>query len=161
VNRKLSVVLAAIVLSLLVVPVRADGATQVSGIGYFDVNGECDDIGFEDSDFAAILTGDLEGCFYVFVETMECRPSGTYFETGIDIYVDDKGTFVTPYHFTAKYEDCPNWAGEKFGRCHHPIEQGTGVYEGVTGRLEFRDDVEAGEIPYRGHLKGWSPPEPE
>jgi hypothetical protein len=159
VNRKLSVVLAAIVLSLLVVPVRAGGADQISGIGYFDLAGECDDPEGEGSVLAVQLTGDLEGCVYAFVETSVCRPSGTYMETGYDIFVavgeGAEGTFVTPYRFTGKFEDCPNLAEEKFGRCHHPIEEGsgTGDFEGVTGRLVFRDNVETGELPYRGHLK--------
>jgi hypothetical protein len=37
----------------------------------------------------------------------------------------------------------------------HPIVEGsgTGILEGVTGRLYFKDDVEAGTFPYRGHLQ--------
>ena len=156
-NRKLSIVLALIVLSLLVAPVRAGGSTQVSGIAYIAGAGEC--LGSADlprtPDLAVKMTGYFDGCFYVFVETYECRPSGTYMETGFDIYVGDEGTFVTPYRYTAKFDDCPTLAGEKFGRCQHPFEagSGTGDYDGVTGRLAFRDDVETGAIPYRGHLK--------
>ncbi len=141
-------------------PALAGGATQISGIGLFDVGGDCDDLEGAGSDFALRMPGDLEGCFYVFVETFECRPSGTYIETGIDIYVGggdegDDGTFTMTYRFTAKYEDCPNLDGEIFGRCQHPIiaGSGTGVFEGVTGRLDFKDDLEAGNFPYRGHLR--------
>ena len=145
-------------------PALAGGATQISGIGFFAEEGECVDAvtGPEDQspDFAMKLTGDLEGCFYVFVETFECRPSGTYIETGIDIYVGGgdegvDGTFSMTYRFTAKYEDCPTLDGEIFGRCQHPIiaGSGTGVFEGVTGRLDFKDDLEAGNFPYRGHLR--------
>ena len=163
-DRTLSGVLAVMVLTLLVAPVSAGGATQISGIGYWDETGECVDpvTGPEGQspDFALKLTGDLEGCWYVVVKTYECRPSGTYIETGYDIYVGggdngDEGMFITTYRFTAKYEDCPNLSGEIFGRCQHPIiaGSGTGDYAGVTGRLDFKDDVEAFNFPYRGHLK--------
>jgi hypothetical protein len=44
---------------------------------------------------------------------------------------------------------------EIFGRCQHPIVNGSGegVFSGVTGRLDMKDDIEAGNYPYRGHLK--------
>ena len=166
-HRKFSsmIMLAVMVLTLIVVPVSAGGATQISGIGYFPSEGECDDravTGPEGQpwDFALRLEGDLEGCWYVVVETFECRPSGTYMETGYDIYVGgdgvgNEGTFTTEYRFTAKYEDCPNPDTEIFGRCQHPILAGSGTddFAGVTGRLDFKDDVEAFNVPYRGHLK--------
>ena len=65
------------------------------------------------------------------------------------------GTFRTTYQFTAKYEDCANLVGEIVGRCQHPLiaSSGEGVFEGVTGRLDFKDDIEAGNFPYRGHLQ--------
>jgi hypothetical protein len=46
-------------------------------------------------------------------------------------------------------------AGAIFERCQHPIVEGsgTGIYEGVSGRLDFRNDVEAGNYPYKGHLR--------
>ena len=49
----------------------------------------------------------------------------------------------------------PMQALEIFGRCQHPIVagSGTGVFEGVTGRLDFKDDIAAGNFPYRGHFK--------
>jgi hypothetical protein len=122
-NRKISIVLAVMVLSLIVAPASAGGATQISGIGYFPGEGECVDpvTGPEGQspDFALKLTGDLEGCWYVIVETSECRPSGTYMETGIDIYVGegDEGMFSTTYRFTAT----PHYSGQRhqqFRGCH-------------------------------------------
>jgi hypothetical protein len=153
-NRKLSIVLALMVLSLLVAPVSAGGATQISGIGYWDEGEWCDPVG-QGADYALQLTGDLEGCFYGFVETSECRPSGVYMETGMNMYVGDEGTFEMTYRFTAKYEDCPTMSGEIFGRCQHPIVAGSGAgdYDGVTGRLAFNDDLIASNFPYRGHIK--------
>jgi hypothetical protein len=137
-------------------PAHAEGATQISGVGFFDEADICDS-GSVGADFALIMTGDLEGCLYTFVETAESSPSGTYRETGTELFVasEGAGTFLTTYRFEAKYEDVANLAGEIFGRCQHPIVEGsgTGIYEGVTGIVFFKDDVEAGNLPYRGHLR--------
>jgi hypothetical protein len=137
-------------------PALAGGATQISGVGFFDEDDLCDSRSV-DADFALIMTGDLEGCLYTFVETQERLPSGTYRETGTELFVASDGvsTFETTYRFEAKYEDVANLSGEIFGRCQHPIVEGsgTGIYEGVSGQLFFKDDVEAGNFPYRGHLR--------
>jgi hypothetical protein len=136
-------------------PALAHGATQISGVGFWDVDDYCDS-GTVGADFALIMTGDLEGCLYTFVDTAESSPSGTYLETGTELFVASDGvsTFETTYRFEAKYEDVDNLAGEIFGRCQHPIVvgSGTGIFEGVTGRVDFKDDIEAGDYPYRGHL---------
>ena len=143
-------------------PERAGGATQISGVAYYAddarVHVTCDDPEGEGADYAVVMTGDLEeGCLYTFVETTGSSPSGTYRETGTEIFVapDGSGTFRTTYRFEAKYEDPTDPATEIFGRCQHPIVKGsgTGIYEGVSGILLFKDDVEAGNFPYRGHLR--------
>ena len=132
-----------------------DGATQFSGIGYWATPGECTDAHGDGSDFALTMTGDLAGCLYTFVETSQCSAGGAYFETGNEVYVvfynGVPGAFMTTYVFTAKYADCANLAGEIFGRCRHPVipGSGTGIFEGVTGRVDFRDDIEAENFPYR------------
>lgn len=137
----------------------AGGATQISGIGFFAAPGECTDAAGASADFALLLTGDLEGCLYVFVESAGCTPSGVYRETGTEMFVGgydgDTGTFRTTYNFSAKYEDCTNLIGEIHGRCQHPLvdRSGTGVFEGTTGRLDFKDDIAAVNFPYRGHLR--------
>jgi hypothetical protein len=137
-------------------PALAGGATQISGVASFDDVDVCD-FRSRGADFALIMTGDLEGCLYTFVETAESSPSGTYRETGTELFVASDGvsTFETTYRFEAKYEDVTDPATEIFGRCQHPIVEGsgTGIYEGVTGRIDFKDDVEAGNFPYRGHLR--------
>ncbi len=138
-------------------PALAGDATQISGVGLFDEDDVCDS-GSMGADFALIMTGDLEGCLYTFVETAQSSPSGTYRETGTELFVaasDEDDTFRTTYRFEAKYEDVDNLAGEIFGRCQHPIVKGsgTGIYEGVTGRLDFKDEVETGNFLYRGHLR--------
>jgi hypothetical protein len=138
-------------------PALAEGATQISGVAFFADTGECDDPEGEGAAYALVMTGDLEGCLYTFVETAQSSPSGTYRETGTELFVasEGAGTFETTYRFEAKYEDVDNPATEIFGRCQHPIVEGsgTGIFEGVTGRLDIKDDIEAGNFPYRGHLR--------
>ena len=135
------------------------GATQISGIGYFDLNGECNDPEGQGSSYNLTMTGDLEGCHYIFIESSSCSAGGAYAERGTETFVGayggTTGTFRTTYLFTATYEDCPTLTGEVVGRCQHPIIAGSGegVFEGVTGRLDFQDDIEAGNFPYRGHLR--------
>ena len=136
------------------------GATQISGMGTYAETGEC--TGGEGSSFALKLTGEFNGCLYVFVDEYECSPSGTYREEGREYFVGtyngQSGTFWTTYKFEAKYEGCDNGApvgAEIFGRCQHPIVagSGTGIFNGVTGQLNFKDNIEAGNFPYRGHLQ--------
>ena len=141
-------------------PTLAEEATQISGTGYFAEPEECtSNPEGQGSTFALILDGDLVGCHYVFVETAECSPSGTYRERGTETFVGQyngkDGTFRTTYQFEAKYQDCPNLLGEIVGRCQHPIIAGSGegVFVDVSGRLDFKDDIAAGNFPYRGHLR--------
>lgn len=59
--------------------VQAGGATQIEGLAEIagsECNGEVKGPDGQDWDFALILmTGDLAGCHYVFVEEVECSPS--------------------------------------------------------------------------------------
>jgi hypothetical protein len=138
------------------------GATQISGVGFFDATDACNSPG-QGAAYALNLTGDLEGCHYFFIDEFECSPSGTYREVGRELFVGmyngQSGTFWTTYRFEAKYEGCAENGSplgtEILGRCQHPIVEGsgTGVFQGVTGRLNFKDDIEAGNFPYTGHLR--------
>jgi hypothetical protein len=140
-------------------PELAGGATQISGDARLDVAKPpvCAPVpGYE---YALVMHGDFEGCLYTHVETGVSSPSGTYRETGTELFVgstsEGAGTFTTTYRFEAKYEDVANLSGEIFGRCQHPIVEGsgTGVFEGVSGILLFKDEVETGTFFYRGHLR--------
>ena len=136
------------------------GATQISGVGFYATSGECD---YENQGavYAIRMTGDLQGCLYAFIDDYECSPSGTYREEGREYFVGtyngQSGTFWTTYRFEAKYEDCDGapLGAEIFGRCQHPIAagSGTGVFNNVSGQLNFRDDIEAGNFPYRGQMR--------
>src|SRR5262245_25611108 len=68
-------------------PARAEGATQISGIGSYAETGECTDPEGQGSNFAIKMTGDLQGCHYVFIQSADCSPSGTYRETGNETFV--------------------------------------------------------------------------
>ena len=142
-------------------PALAEGATQISGSAVLDDPNDppCPSVaGYE---YALVMDGDLVGCLYTHVETYVSSPSGTWRETGterfVGSYLGESGTFDTTYRFEAKYEDVDPLppSGEIFGRCQHPIVEGsgTGVFEGVSGQLFFKDDVETGEFFYRGHLR--------
>src|SRR5215210_1706541 len=160
--RRLTVLVAATLLALILAApaALAGGATQISGVGVFDdppPQAVCNDpLDPEDPvpNYALVMTGDLEGCLYTFVETAVSSPNGTYRETGTELFVasDGSGTFETTYRFEAKYDLA---GGEIFGRCQHPIVEGsgTGIYEGVSGRIDMKDDIVEVNFPYRGHLR--------
>ncbi len=143
------------------VSAKGSGATQVDGIAYFAEAAECD-VPSQGAAYALRMTGDLVGCMYTYVDEWECSPSGTYREKGREYFVGtyngQSGTFWTTYNFEAKYEGCAidgSYIGAEIkGRCQHPLVDGsgTGVFEGVSGRLDFKDDIAAGNYPYRGHF---------
>ena len=136
------------------------GATQISGVGFYATSDECDSES-QGAVYAIKMTGDLQGCLYAFIDDFECSPSGTYREEGREYFVGtyngQSGTFWTTYKFEARYEDCDGGplGAEIFGRCQHPIVtgSGTGVFNGVTGQINFKDDIEAENFPYRGQLR--------
>jgi hypothetical protein len=144
-------------------PALAEGATQISGDAFFDdpAGGKCPPPpeGVASDYPPLVMNGRLDGCLYTDILTTESSPSGTYRETGTEFFVGSysggSGTFATTYRFEAKYEDVDTLSGEIFGRCQHPIEEGsgTGVFEGVSGQLFFKDEVESGTFLYRGHLR--------
>jgi hypothetical protein len=152
--------LIALAASVYIAPLqaRAEGATQISGIGFYAAAGACTDLEGQGADYALTMTGALSGCHYVFVKTAQCSPGGAYFEAGTETFVGTYqgvfGTFKTNYVFTAAYRDCHNLAREIAGRCQHPIVDGsgTGIFTGVRGRFDMKDDIKAGNFPYRGHL---------
>jgi hypothetical protein len=140
-------------------PTRPEGAKQISGIGYYAESGACTDPQGDGASYVLTLTGSLSGCHYVFVQTAQCSPGGTYYESGTETFVGtyngQPGTFRTNYVFTAKYADCSALTGEDEGRCQHPFVNGSGigVFDGIKeARLDMRDDIGAGNFPYRGHL---------
>ncbi len=155
--KQFALAVAAAVLAVLAMPASA-GNTQLSGVGVF--NDLCQPpVGSEPSnrgDYPPIeLTGSLHGCWYTYVSSFKFNRSGTYQETGTEIFVGCQngtcGTFETTYTFTAKYVD-DTFAEEIHGRCHHPIVSGTGGFAGATGVILFKDDVVNLKFNMRGHI---------
>jgi hypothetical protein len=102
---------------------NSQGATQISGVGFYATSGECD-YETQGAVYAIRMTGDFAGCLYAFIDEYECSPSGTYREEGreyfVGTYKGQSGTFWTTYKFEAKYEGCNNGSplgAEIFGRC--------------------------------------------
>ena len=140
-------------------PKWGEGAKQISGVGAYAGPGACTDDEGEGASYVLTLSGSLEGCQYVFIESTKCTPGGAYYESGTETFVGtyqgQAGTFRTTYVFTAKYQDCNTFVGEVAGRCQHPFVEnsGTGVFAGITeARIDMRDDVAVGNFPYRGLL---------
>jgi hypothetical protein len=102
------------------------------------------------------MAGDLVGCLYVTsLEVEQNTPSGSYVERGTETFIGclsdgtTCGTFDTTYVFTAKFADD---GSEIHGRCEHPVQGGTGDFEGITGWFHIKDDVETGDFNYSGHM---------
>ena len=147
-----------------------NGVTQISGVAFFD-DGSCDagqPAGF--GDLTILMTGDLDGCWYTKVDFASSKdngtPSGVYIERGEEIFIGtlngDPVEFRPTYKFTSKYDpqfivndDPLEFGTEVHGRCQHPIV--SELSGGITGRVDFKDDVDAGpgEPPlyYRGHIR--------
>jgi len=144
---------------------QGSGAVQIAGGGF--VIGDpaagpaegCDDRGV----FTLKLdSGSLRGCWYtdvIHADSVQGNPSGTYQERGEETFVGEywvdgvkvgDGEFSTTYHFTGKFAVD---GSEIFGRCQHPIVEGSGVFAGVKGRVDFKDvDPANGILEYRGHI---------
>jgi hypothetical protein len=139
------------------------GAKKFSGIGYLDAKDVCN-FASQGATFALTMTGDLEGCLYVFIDEFSCT-NGNYLEKGRELFIGTykgkSGSFRTTYDFQAKFEGCNpdgTYAGAEIsGQCQHPIVKGsgTGVFAGVTGRFDMIDNVKADPInyPYLGYFK--------
>ncbi len=144
----LTIAFVALFFGALSSPVSASGATQVGGT---ITGSDCDAIA---SDYAFRIDGSLEGCVYGTITSSRSHPSGTYQEVADEIFIGtyngEPGTFAMTEFYTEKRVD----GVLVFARCKHPIVtgSGTGVFEGVSGRLDFKDDVVAGTSEYKGHL---------
>ncbi len=130
-------------------PASANGAAQVGGtISGFD----CDELV---ADYSFRIDGSLEGCVYGTITESRSHPSGTYQEVADEIFIGtyngEAGTFEMNEFYTEKRVD----GVLVFARCKHPIVtgSGTGIFQGVSGRLDFKDDVVAGTSEYKGHLR--------
>ena len=103
------------------------------------------------------MDGGLLGCWWIDSITPDPEdpasytPSGTAVFSGTEHFTgcvnsdgdavcdtdEPFGTFSTTFTFTTKFDA----DGEVHGRCNHPIVSGTEGFEGITGVLNFTDDV--------------------
>jgi hypothetical protein len=144
------------VFSVATAPARAEGNTQISGVGVFVSTAECP----ADSPnvYPPIkMSGGLVGCWYTdTVEVLHSTENGAYQERGTETFIGclsdgtTCGSFSTTYKFTAKYAAD---GSEIHGHCEHPIASGTGDFAGITGQVNFKDDVQTGEFLYEGHFQ--------
>jgi len=133
--------------------------TQISGVGIPGGVGDngCSGDGYDDADYTIAMSGDLDGCIYGYVLSEKALDNGIYQTRDQEFFVGtwdgNEGTWEMREHFTSKWD--PTTGDQKYGRCQHPIVDGsgTGDFEGITGRLDFKDDVDLGVAYYRGHLK--------
>ncbi len=135
---------------VMAVPASAggNGANQVlPGTNYPPGDGECNAPPGGSAHYAIVMTGDLVGCVYGVVTSYQGPgPSGVYkeraAETFVGTYHGREGTFRM-MDTSTRSRPCLGQRSS-FGFCKHPIVEGsgTGVFEGVSGRLDFRDDVD-------------------
>lgn len=146
--------------ALLIVgsPAMAAGSIQVSG-QTADVTCDTPPEGFEAYDYAFAIEGDLTGCVYGIITVARFHEgSGTYQEVADEIFDGywngEHGTVEMTENYTAK-AGADNLTGLYFARCKHPFVagSGTGVFDGATGRLDFKDDTDAGTAEYKGHVR--------
>ena len=140
-------------------PAMAAGAIQVSGD---TAAATCDapPAGYEAyTDYSFAIDGDLTGCVYGQITVARFHEgSGTYQEVANEVFTGywngQHGTLEMIENYTAK-AGADNLTGLYFARCKHPIvtDSGTGVFYGVSGRLDFKDDTSVGTAAYTGHLR--------
>lgn len=146
---------------VLVVATAMAGTTQVSGSSVY--NEDCtppEAAGTAPADTADYppldMDGSLDGCWYTYVSDAKENPSGTYKETGTELFVGclagttTCGQFTTTYTFTGKFTSSLE---EIHGRCQHPVTGTTGGFAGMSGVIQFKDDVDTGIFYYRGNIR--------
>ncbi len=147
-----------LILGVAAIPASAgaNGATQLDGVAR--AVSECDG---QTHDFVLeIYEGNLIGCLINTSFEFVVTDGGMVIEQGTETFVgclvEDGvevacGSFDLAYRFTAKFDADGN---QQNGRCQHPIVagSGTGDFAGATGRLDFKDDLDAGLFYLRGHI---------
>jgi hypothetical protein len=141
--------------SVLAVAMLASGsAAQADGNRTTFVSGNSTyaDCGLAGSDLALAMTGDLEGCWSVFVEGFKCKELDgfdLYLENGREVFVGTlrgkRGRFSTDYTLDAVMAKgfCQSFdfSLEVAGGCNHKIHGKSGVFEGAKGLIKFLDVI--------------------
>lgn len=141
--------------SVLAVVVLASGSAALADgnrTTFVSGNSTYSDCGLAGSDLALSMTGDLEGCWSVFVEGFKCRELDgfdLYLENGREVFVGTlrgkRGRFATAYTLDAVMAKgfCQSFdfSLEVAGGCNHKIHGRSGVFEGSSGLIKFLDVI--------------------
>lgn len=115
-------------------------------------NSTFSDCGLAGSDYAILLTGDLEGCLSTFVQGFKCKELehyDLYLEQGREVFVGKfrgkQGRFRTTYTFDGAYAKgfCQSFDArlEVGGGCDHKINGGSRVFKDAEGLIKFIDVI--------------------
>jgi hypothetical protein len=146
VKTAVSAALATVMLAGGNVAQAGSGSTFVSG------NSTYSDCGLEGSDLALAMTGDLVGCWSVFVQGSRCKELDDfdlYYENGREVFIGKfrgkNGRFATDYTLeTAMAKGfCQSFdfSLEVAGGCRHKVHGRSGVFEGASGLIKFLDVI--------------------
>ena len=133
----------------------ASGSTALAnGDRTIAINGNStsSDCGAAGSDFALLMTGDLQGCLSFFIQSFTCkelRDFDHYTERGREAFVGTwrgkQGRFTTNYTFDAAYAKgyCKSFDStqEVGGGCIHTIQRGRGAFKNVEGVIKIIDVI--------------------
>jgi hypothetical protein len=115
-------------------------------------NSTVSDCGVTGSDFAVLLTGDLEGCLSFFVQGFTCKELNgfdRYTERGREVFVGTlrgkRGRFATDYVVDGAYAQgfCQSFdfTLQLNGSCIHKIDGRSGVFADAEGVIKFFDVI--------------------
>jgi hypothetical protein len=123
-----------------------DRSYAISGNSVFS------DCGKEGSDFALLMTGDLEGCLSMFIQGYTCKERNGfdhYTERGREVFLGTwrgkNGRFVTDYTVNAAYANgfCQSFdfTLQLSGSCTHNIHGRSGVFADAEGIFTLFDVI--------------------
>lgn len=115
-------------------------------------NSTVSDCGIPGADLALALTGDLQGCWGMFVQDYTCKQLDDYdlyIEKGREVFIGKykgrHGTFKTTYTFEGAYAKgfCESFDPtlEVAGGCTHRISGVSGVFDDAKGLIKFLDVI--------------------
>lgn len=141
---------------VLALTISAAGSTALASGNdktvFVSGNSTFSDCGLAESDYAILLTGDLEGCLNTFIQGFKCKELehyDLYLEEGREVFVGKfrgkQGRFRTTYTFDAAYAKgfCQSFdlSLEVGGGCNHKINGGSRVFEDAEGLIKFIDVI--------------------
>ncbi len=129
-------------------PALATGDRSIAISG----NSTFSDCGIAGSDFALLMTGDLEGCLSIFVQSFTCKEVNDfahYTERGRETFVGTlrgkQGRFTTNYTVDAAYAtgfcESLDFSLELSGSCIHKFQGRSGAFKDAEGVFTLFDVI--------------------